>query len=250
MTRRMKSIVGDRKKTPLDYVASFAHYLYTEEYKERLTLHAEAVQLVLDCKARTARNYALALVFVDLIFDEFHDDLIQLGLSKEQFDLYMKNELLPSIKPLHEEPSGKKYCMTLNLDGICVLFPNLSFTDHIKLITRWLRAMLKMTETWSVSDCLNYFRLVSSKKTTPPGRCLAVVNDPNVMCPNDPMSIGDFGTLVSQYGGLRSFATMLKRPTSDLEYVTVKENGLLRRCCIIPFSLIKSDVWISLCLRK
>lgn len=227
MTRKIKSIVGDKKPCPLNYVASFAPYIYSEVYKERLNQNSQMVQDILECKTRTARNYGLAMVFVDLIFEEFAEDLRELGLTLEQFQLYMKKELLPSIKPLHLEPE-----------------------DHIKIITRWLRALLKMTEEWSVSECLNCFRLVNSKKTTPQGRCLAVVNDPSIIRPQDPMTLGDFGALVSKYGGLKSFATLLKRPTSDLEYVTVKENGLLRRCTIVPFSLIKSDVWIALCLSK
>lgn len=120
---------------------------------------------------------------------------------------------------------------------------------YLKIITRWLRAILKMTEGWEVSDCLNYFRLVSSKKISPPGRCLALANDPTKMSPEDPLTLSQFGTLVSQYGGLRSYNTMLKQPTSDLDYVSRRENGLIRKCCLVPFNLIKSDVWIAFCLR-
>ena len=122
--------------------------------------------------------------------------------------------------------------------------------DHIKQITRYLRAILKMAESWDTSQCLNAFRLVTSKKTMPPGRALALANDEKLICPDDPMTISQFGSLVSQYGGIRSYNTMLKDPGSDQDYVTRRENGVIRKATLVPFPLIKSDVWIQLCMSK
>ena len=208
MTRRIKTIVNDKKESPIDYVAGLSSYIFTDQYKQRLNEHSETVQGLLECKTRTSRNYAFGLVFVDLIFDEFEEELKAVKLSREGFYHYLKTDFLPSIKPFHEEAEDHiKVCCWLGK----VLFHYFIFSFYCKVITRWLRAILKMTEDWEVSDCLNYFRLVESKKTNPPGRCLALANDPTKMSPDDPMTLGDFGTLVSQYGGLKSYNTMLKQ---------------------------------------
>ena len=227
LTRKVKTIVSDRKESPIDFVASLAWYIYSEQYKKRLDKNSATVQEVMEVKARTSRNYAFAMTFCDLIFDEFEAELRERGLTREGFDQYITSDFLPSIKSLHSEPD-----------------------DHIKQITRYLRAVLKMAEAWDISECLNAFRLVTSKKTNPPGRCLALANDESLVCPDDNLTISQFGSLVSQYGGLRSYNTMLKNPASDLDYVQRRENGLIRKCTLVPFQLIKSDVWISFCLRK
>ena len=31
--------------------------------------------------------------------------------------------------------------------------------------------------------------------------------------------------------------------------MSLRENGIIRKCCLVPFPLIKSDVWISFCLK-
>lgn len=208
MTRKIKSIVGDKKPSPLDFVAGLASYIYSDLYKERLNKYSEIVQNQLEVKARTSRNYCFALVFVELLFDLFEEELREVKLTREGFSHYLTTEFLPSIKPFHEEAEDHiKVCSALYYNVI-------SYTTVVfefKVITRWLKAILKMTEEWEVSQCLNYFRLVTSKKINPPGRALALANDPSRMSPEDPLSISDFGTLVEQYGGLKSYNTMLKQ---------------------------------------
>ena len=109
---------------------------------------------------------------------------------------------------------------------------------------------MKLADEWSVSDSLNAFRLITSKKVTPPGRCLAVVNDSTLINVEDELSLQMLGRLVAQYGGVRSHDAMLKRPSSMADYVSLRENGHTRKCTLIPFSLIKSDIWISLCYSE
>jgi hypothetical protein len=53
--------------------------------------------------------------------------------------------------------------------------------------------------------------------------------------------------LVAQNGGVRSFNAVLKEPSSDASYVRRPENNKVRKCCIVPQSVIKSEVWINLC---
>jgi hypothetical protein len=87
MTRRYKLVVGDKKRCPLDYVSSFASYVYSPIYKERLDHNTSIVLDHLDCKGRTARSYAFAMTFVNLIFDEFPLELQSKGISLVDFEL-------------------------------------------------------------------------------------------------------------------------------------------------------------------
>lgn len=103
MTRRIKTIVSDKKESPIDYVAGLSSYIFTDQYKQRLNEHSETVQDLLECKTRTSRNYAFGLVFVDLLFDEFEEELKAVKLTREGFYHYLKTDFLPSIKPFHEE---------------------------------------------------------------------------------------------------------------------------------------------------
>lgn len=187
----------------------------------------EFVQNALDIKSRTARSYAFALNFCELLLDEFEEDLSRTGITRDSFFDWVKDELLGTVQEYHAEPE-----------------------DHISVVTRWLRALLKLSDEWSVSESLNAFRLITSKKVSPPGRCLAVVNDPALINVEDELSIQMLGTLVAQYGGVRSHDAMLKRPSSVADYVNLRENGRTRKCTLIPFSLIKSDIWIALCYSK
>lgn len=103
MTRKIKAIVSDKKESPIDFVAGLCGYIYTDKYKERLNQHSETVQSVLECKTRTSRNYAFGLVFVDLLFDLFEEELKAVKLTRDGFAEHLKGEFLPSIKPFHEE---------------------------------------------------------------------------------------------------------------------------------------------------
>ena len=185
------------------------------------------VQGVLDCKSRTARSYAFCLNFCELLFDEFPEEMSKVGITREGFYDYIKNDILITVQEYHAEPE-----------------------DHVKIVTRWLRGLLKLAEEWSVSECLSAFRLISSKKVSPPGRCLAVVNDPTVISVADDLSIQMLGRLVAQYGGVNSQDAMLKRPDITADFVSLRQNGHTRKCTLIPFSLIKSDIWIALCYSE
>ena len=57
------------------------------------------------------------------------------------------------------------------------------------------------------------------------------------------------GKLVSGHGGVKSHDAMLKRIDVEADYVRRQENGVNKKCTIIPLALIKSDLWISLCLK-
>jgi hypothetical protein len=64
------------------------------------------------------------------------------------------------------------------------------------------------------------------------------------------MSIQMYGDLVALYGGVRSHDAMLKDPASDADYVRRPENHRIRKCCLTPQNLIKSDIWIKLCTSE
>ena len=224
---RFNAVVSDKKPSPIDYVASHASYIYSDLYKDRLNKNMKMVQEELECKSRTARSYAFALNFVDLLYDEFPEEFLRLGITRHEIDTYLKTHMFPTVKDLHAEPE-----------------------DHHKVISRWLRALLKQAEDWTISECLSKFRLIKSQKCQPTGPCLAIINDSQMISPEDDLSVQMFGRLVSGHGGVRSHDAMLKKPEIDATYVKLKENGINKKCCIVPITLIKSDLWIALCLSK
>ena len=70
------------------YINSFIiNYLIIslDTFKERLDENCNFIIEHLRCKVRTARNYGLPLTFVQLIFDEFRQDLSNLNVSWESF---------------------------------------------------------------------------------------------------------------------------------------------------------------------
>ena len=92
--------------------------------------------------------------------------------------------------------------------------------------------------------------MIKSQKCQPPGVALAIINGDNIIAPEDDLSIQNFGHLVSAHGGVRSHDAMLKRSDIEAEYVRRQENGVNKKCTIVPLALIKSDLWIALCLSK
>ena len=146
--------------------------------------------------------------------------------ARSDIDSFLKSEMLPGVKDLHAEPE-----------------------DHHKIISRWLRALLKQAEDWSVSDCLSRFRMIKSQKCQPSGPALAIINDDQLIAPEDDLSIQMLGKLVSAHGGVRSHDAMMKKSDIEADYVRRQENGVNKKCTIIPLALIKSDLWISLCLK-
>ena len=113
---------------------------------------------------------------MSLIFQKWSADDIPNGLQLK----YMKNDLFECVKDLHAEPEDDK-----------------------KTITRFLRALLHLAEDWTISDTLSRFRLVKSQKVKPPGPCLAIINDPQIISPDHELSIRMFGQLVGAHGGLK-----------------------------------------------
>ena len=224
---RFNSVVSDKKPSPIDYCSSHTPYIYSDLYKSRLNHNMKLVQEVLECKPRTARSYAFALNFVDLLYDEFPGEFISLGITRQDIDTFLKNDMLPAVKELHAEPE-----------------------DHHKVISRWLRGLLRQAEDWTLSDCLSRFRMIKSQKCHPPGPALAIINDDQIIAPEDDLSIQMLGRLVSAHGGVRSHDAMLKRSDVEADYVRRQENGVNRKCTIVPLALIKSDLWIALCISK
>ena len=92
--------------------------------------------------------------------------------------------------------------------------------------------------------------MIKSQKCQPPGVALAIINGDHIIAPEDDLSIQNFGRLVSAHGGVRSHDAMLKRSDIEAEYVRRQENGVNKKCTIVPLALIKSDLWIALCLSK
>jgi hypothetical protein len=86
MARSYNAIIGEKKDTPIDYVASFINYIYSEKYKDRLNHNAAIVARALECKGRTSRSYALAMNFVDLLFDEFPNEMRSLNMTLPEFE--------------------------------------------------------------------------------------------------------------------------------------------------------------------
>ena len=160
---------------------------------------------------------------MDLLFDEFPGEFISLGITRQDIDTFLKNDMLPAVKELHAEPE-----------------------DHHKVISRWLRALLRQAEDWTLSDSLSRFRMIKSQKCHPPGPALAIINDDQIIAPEDDLSIQMLGRLVSAHGGVRSHDAMLKRSDVEADYVRRQENGGNRKCTIVPLALIKSDLWIAL----
>ena len=91
--------------------------------------------------------------------------------------------------------------------------------------------------------------MIKSQKCHPPGPALAIINDDQLISPEDDLSIQMLGKLVSGHGGVKSHDAMLKRSDVEADYVRRQENGVNKKCTIIPLALIKSDLWISLCIK-
>jgi hypothetical protein len=134
----------------------------------------------------------------------------------------MVSHLLTSIKDCHAEPE-----------------------DHVIKINRWLFGFLSNINEWSISDCLNTFRLSNSQKCSPSRRCLAIHNDGSVVESVNGVTIQHFGKLVNLHGGVRSQDAMLKDPDVEANYVRRNENHKGRKCYLIPQQLIKSEIWIQ-----
>jgi hypothetical protein len=86
LPRRYKSIIGENKPCPVDYLVSLTSYLFTQGYKDRLDHCTELVRTKMECKSRTARNYGFVMAMVWLIFDEFPAELASLNMSWESFE--------------------------------------------------------------------------------------------------------------------------------------------------------------------
>ena len=93
-------IFGNRNPKKWSYALS-AYVLLGDRFKNRLISNAKLMKTLLRCCSRTADNYAIVMSFVDYLFDVFSNEMAAIGMTKQAWLDFIKNEWVPALKEIH-----------------------------------------------------------------------------------------------------------------------------------------------------
>ena len=154
---------------PKDWVFSLAWYLWHPLYQQRMTSWFKRIKE--SCpwmKDRTIRNYTTEFVWMELLRDEFGDDLEELKMTTDSLELYLENQLFPALKELHKPAEEVK----IVLDRFLQKF-------YTKYLQHWTKSEVGLNNQnilFSTTDkilFLFYFSASKSAGWSSPNRFLA-----------------------------------------------------------------------------
>ena len=155
--------------------------LQGDRFKNRLVSNAKLMKTLLRCCSRTADNYAIVMSFVDYLFDVFGDEMAAIGMTKQAWLDFIKNEWVPALKEIH-----------------------ISETQRRQLVDQYLQALMKKLSSWTLNAILKTCKLTKSRQfanraPTPVLMLWSNASFGTVLG----MSLGSFSALANDLGALR-----------------------------------------------